>query len=337
MNNNISLESQLRPKSLKEYVGQKKIIQSLQLFVDAVLKRGIVAEHILLYGPPGIGKTTLAHIIAHELKGELKITSGPAIEKSGDLAAILTNLKDNDVLFIDEIHRLPKPVEESLYPVMEEYFLDIILGKGPAARTVRLPIPKITIIGATTRVALLSSPLRDRFGMILRLDFYNEEEILDIILRSSKILNIPLDSESARTIAQRARKTPRLANRILKRLRDLYEVEKHKRINNDVINKLFSILEVDKIGLTSMDRDYLETIIHKFDGGPVGVSTIAASLAEDQQTIEDFIEPYLIRLGFIKKTSKGRLTTEKAYLHLKIPKNPSADELKDKVKQPRIV
>ena len=211
---NVSLESQLRPKSLREYIGQKKIIQSLQLFVDAVLKRGSVAEHILLYGPPGIGKTTLAYILANELKGELKITSGPALEKSGDLAAILTNLKDNDVLFVDEIHRMPKAVEETLYPVMEEYFLDIVIGKGPAARTVRLPIPRITIIGATTRVALLSAPLRDRFGMILRLDFYSDEEMLDIVLRSAEILKIPTDKKSAQMIADRSRKTPRLANRI---------------------------------------------------------------------------------------------------------------------------
>lgn len=325
-NNSSSLESRLRPKSLSDYIGQQKIVRSLRLFIDAVVGRGSVAEHILLYGPPGIGKTTLAHILAKELKGELKITSGPAIEKTGDLAAILTNLKDNDVLFIDEIHRLPKPVEEALYPVMEEYFLDIVLGKGPAARTVRLPIPKITIIGATTRVALLSSPLRDRFGMLLRLDYYSDEDMVEIILRSSKILSLPLDKPSAVEIAKRARKTPRIANRILKRVRDLFEVDKHKKIDLAVVDELFSILEIDAAGLHDIDMKYLNSLITKFEGGPAGVSTMATSLAEDQQTIEEFIEPYLIQMGFIKKTPKGRVATTKAYQHLKIAKKSTLEQ-----------
>jgi len=315
-----SPETLLRPKKLSEYIGQKKVVKALKLFVDAVVGRGIVAEHILLYGPPGIGKTTLANIVATELKGKLKVTSGPAISKTGDLAAILTNLKDNDVLFIDEIHRMPKPVEEALYPVMEEFFLDIILGKGPAARTVRLPIPRITIIGATTRVALLSSPLRDRFGMVLRLDYYEEAEMIDIITRSAQLLNLTIEEKVASQVATRSRKTPRLANRILKRMKDLVEVNKIDKITTDVIDELFGILQLDSMGLSDLDKKYLQAIVSKFDGGPVGVSTLASTLSEDIQSLEEYIEPYLMRMGYIKKTPQGRVVTPKAYSHLGIAK-----------------
>lgn len=307
----------LRPKVIKDYIGQENIVKTLRLFIDAVKKRGKPSEHILLYGPPGIGKTTLAYIVANELKGEIKVTSGATITKTGDLAAILTNLKDNDVLFIDEIHRLPKNVEEMLYPVMEEYSLDIIIGKGPSARTVRLTIPRITIIGATTKLALLSAPLRDRFGLLLRIDYYTVPEIEKIIKRSSNILNIPITSKAAHQIALRSRKTPRLANRILKRARDILEVDKHIQIDEKLLNKLFLLLEIDEIGLIDIDKEYLKVLVEKFSNQPVGVETIASSLSEDVRTVEEFIEPYLLQIGFIKKTSRGRQLTEKALKHLK--------------------
>ncbi len=324
-------EKNLRPRQLSDYIGQTKIIKTLKLFIEAVKKRGVPSEHILLYGPAGIGKTTLAYIIAHELLGEIKITSGPAIQKTGDLAAILTNLKSNDVLFIDEIHRIPKSVEEMLYPVMEEYILDIVIGKGPTARTVRLPVPKITIVGATTKLALLSPPLRDRFGLVLRLDYYTQDQIIEIIVRASKILKLPISKKAAYEIAKRSRNTPRIAIRILKRARDVFEVGKHSLIDEVLLNKLFSMLEIDDIGLTNLDIKYLRILGEKFLHNPVGLETIASSLSEDPQTIEEFIEPYLLQIGFLKKTPKGRILTKKALKHLSIPVR------QEKTKQERLI
>ncbi|GAB4220010.1 MAG: Holliday junction branch migration DNA helicase RuvB [Candidatus Microgenomates bacterium] len=311
-------EENLRPKFLKDYIGQKNIVKTLKLFIDAVKKRGKPSEHILFYGPPGIGKTTLSYIVANELHGDIKVTSGATITKTGDLAAILTNLKNNDVLFIDEIHRLPKPVEEMLYPVLEEYALDIIIGKGPSARTVRLEIPRITIIGATTKLALLSAPLRDRFGLLLRVDYYTNEELKEIIKRSASILKIPITEKAAYEIALRSRKTPRIANRILKRARDVLEVDKHKQIDEQLLNKLFKLLEIDEFGLVDVDKKYLKILSEKFNNQPIGVETIASALSEDVRTVEEFIEPYLLQIGFIKKTSRGRQLTQKALDHLKI-------------------
>ena len=313
-----NLENTLRPPSLKDYIGQVKAKKALEVFLGAGKQRGGPIEHILLYGPPGMGKTTLAYIVARELGSELKITSGPAIEKSGDLAAILTNLNDNDILFIDEIHRLPRAVEEALYPVMEDFALDIVLGKGPAARTVRLSIPKIIIIGATTRVALLSAPFRDRFGLVLHLDFYTDDDMTEIVGRSSTILNLPVERTAAREIARRSRKTPRIANRMLKRLRDIHELDKYGHITLAVLEKLFDLVDVDEEGLQQIDKKYLHTLITKYSGGPAGLTTMAVSLSEDKQTIEELIEPYLLQCGFIKKTSQGRVVTKKAYEHLKL-------------------
>ncbi len=311
-----SLDLTLRPRKLSEFVGQENIKQNLKIFIAAAQGRNEPIEHVLLYGSPGLGKTTLAHVIANELGSSVRITSGPAIEKSGDLAAILTNLNQGDILFIDEIHRLNKTIEEILYPAMEDYALDIIIGKGPSARTLRIDLPRFTIIGATTKISLLSSPLRDRFGMTYHLDFYQNSDIKKIIERSAKILNISLPAEPAEEIAKRSRRTPRVANRLLKRVRDYCQVEGNGGINLDHCLKAFHLLEVDELGLDWIDRKILEVIIDKFSGGPVGLSAIAASTAEDIATVEEVYEPYLMQLGFLDRTPRGRVATDTAYIHL---------------------
>lgn len=319
------LEETLRPQNLNDYIGQSKIKENLNIFIEAAKKRKESLEHVLLHGNPGLGKTTLAHIIANELGAGIKITSGPAIEKSGDLAAILSNLQEGDVLFIDEIHRLNKQVEEVLYPAMEDFALDIIIGKGPSARTLRLSLPKFTLIGATTKIGLLSAPLRDRFGASFRLDFYTDEEVQQIIERSARILKATLDEPSAKTIASRSRKTPRIANRILKRVRDFAEVKGDGTINKDFADQALQMMEIDELGLDNVDRKILLAIIEKFSGGPVGLNTLAASTAEEMDTIEDIYEPFLLQLGFIERTPRGRKVTSLCYEHLGL-KNPQPSQ-----------
>ena len=306
----------LRPKNLKDFVGQEKIKANLEIFMQAAKQRKQPIEHVLLYGPPGLGKTTLAHIIASEMGVNIRVTSGPALERSGDLAAILTNLEAGDILFIDEIHRMNKVIEEILYPAMEDYALDIIIGKGPSARTLRLDLPRFTIVGATTKASLLSSPLRDRFGNIYHLNFYENNEIAEVLHRAAQILKIKLDKPSGEKIASRARKTPRIANRLLKRVRDYAEVKASGHISDDVTIKALEMLDIDQHGLDHIDRKILETIITKFSGGPVGLNTIAAATGEDMATIEDVYEPYLMQIGFLKRTAKGRVATPLAYEHL---------------------
>ncbi|MBI5072041.1 Holliday junction branch migration DNA helicase RuvB [Candidatus Falkowbacteria bacterium] len=313
----------LRPKVLAEYIGQEQIKKNLEIFISAAKKRKEPIEHVLLYGCPGLGKTTLAHVISNEMGAQIRITSGPAIERAGDLAAILTNLGEGDILFIDEIHRLNKVIEEVLYPAMEEYALDLVIGKGPGARTVRLDLPRFTIIGATTKVSMISSPLRDRFGATYHLNFYEDADIGKIINRSAKILNIKIDNGAVELLASRARKTPRVANRILKRVRDYAEVKANGIITMELAEVALKNLGVDQFGLDQIDRRILESIIKKFQGGPVGLNTLSAATGEEQATIEEVYEPYLLQLGFINRTPRGRVATETAYKHLgiDIPKN----------------
>ncbi len=315
-NEEVVIEQSLRPVNFADYIGQEIVKKNLSILLEASKKRQEQLEHILFYGPPGLGKTSLALIVAREMKTNIKITSGPAIERAGDLAAILTNLSDGEILFIDEIHRLNKQVEEILYPAMEDGYLDIILGKGPGARSIRMDLPKFTLIGATTRMSLISSPLRDRFGAVYRLDYYENEEIEKILTRSSKILNANLSEEATKEMSTRSRFTPRIANRLLKRVRDFALVQGHDTITQAVASSALNLLEVDALGLDKSDRKILETLIHKFSGKPVGLNTLAASISEEEDTVSDIHEPFLIRLGLILRTPKGRQPTELAYKHL---------------------
>lgn len=312
----LELEQTLRPRRLSEYIGQSHVKESLGLFIEAARRRGEPLDHVLIYGPPGLGKTTLAGCIAHEMGVQMRVTSGPAIERQGDLVAILTHLKPGDVLFIDEIHRLSRTVEEVLYPAMEDFSVDIVIGKGPGARSVRLALAPFTLIGATTRAGMLSSPLRDRFGVVLRLDFYTEEELCAIVRRSARILGIAVEEEGAREIARRSRGTPRTANRLLRRVRDFAQVKAQGVITREVARQALTLLEVDERGLDSVDRRLLEVIVQKFDGGPVGIETLAAAVGEEPETIEDVYEPYLMQQGYLERTPRGRMVTRLACDHL---------------------
>lgn len=317
----IRVEGSLRPKQLDDYIGQSKIKENLKIYIEAAKKRQDPLDHVLFYGPPGLGKTTLAGIIANEMQVNIKVTSGPAIEKPGEMAAILNNLKEGDVLFVDEIHRLNRQVEEVLYPAMEDYAIDIMIGKGQAARSIRLDLPKFTLIGATTRAGLLTAPLRDRFGIIHRLEFYTPEELQQIILHSARILEAPVDFDGAMEMARRSRGTPRLANRILKRVRDFAQVKYDGVITKDVAVTALNLMDVDPMGLDHIDRNLLLTMVNKFQGGPVGLDTLAAAIGEDAGTIEDVYEPYLIKNGFLNRTPRGRVVTDLVYHHfgLEIP------------------
>ncbi|MEK7655707.1 MAG: Holliday junction branch migration DNA helicase RuvB [Patescibacteria group bacterium] len=316
-------ELSLRPKTLAEFIGQPRVKENLTIFLEAAKGRNEPCEHVLLYGPPGLGKTTLAHVVSSEMGAAIKITSGPALERVGDLAAILTNLEDGDVLFIDEIHRMNRTIEEVLYPAMEDFALDIVIGKGPTARTLRLDLKRFTLIGATTKMSMLSAPFRDRFGSVYHLDFYGVDEMMAIVKRSATLLGIPLGDEESRVIASRSRRTPRIANRLLKRVRDYAQVRGNGTLNPSIVDEALTRLEIDPRGLDDMDRRTLRAMIEKFNGGPVGLTTLAASTAEDVATLEEVIEPFLLREGLIDRTPRGRVATALAYAHLGItpPKN----------------
>ena len=316
--NEEEIELSLRPKKLSEYIGQNKVKENMKVYIEAAKKRGEALDHVLLYGPPGLGKTTLANIIANEMEANLKITSGPAISKPGDIAALLTSLSENDVLFIDEIHRISKNIEEILYPALEDYTLDIIIGKGPTAKSIRLNLPKFTVVGATTKAGALTTPLRDRFGIVERLEIYSEEDLSKIIKRTSKILNTDIDKESVKEIASRSRGTPRIANRIVKRIRDFATVVGDDKIDINITKMALKKLEIDELGLDEIDRKILDVMINKYQGRPVGIDALAITVGEDINTIEDVYEPYLIQIGFISRTQRGRIPLPAAYEHMGI-------------------